>query len=248
MLKRALLTAAGFWLAVQGAAAVEIRVAVASNFSRVAELLAFRFEEQTNYHVTLIPGSTGKHYAQISNGAPFDLFLAADVERPELLEKGGLAVEDTRVTYAFGQLLLWSPTKDRVDSTGRVLRSGDFRNLAIANPDLAPYGQAAKDVLVSLELWEDLQDRLVRGESIGQAFQMVATGNADLGFISLSQIFDPSHPRSGGSYWAIPDKLYKPIEQQAVLLKDMGPAREFLEFLGSQEARRLIQQHGYKVP
>ncbi len=225
----------------------EIRAAVASNFAEAIQVLAGQFEAETGHRVTLIFGATGKHYAQISNGAPFDVFFAADEHRAERLEREGAAVPGSRFTYALGKLVLWSPRKGLVDSTGSVLRHGNFRYLAIANPRLAPYGRAAQEVLQTLGLWEALQGKMVRGENIGQAFQFIRSGNAELGFVALSQV---KRPGGGikGSWWEIPRKLYTPITQQAVLLKESEAARAFLGFVKSDAARKIIQSYGYDTP
>jgi len=229
------------------AEADELHVAVASNFRHTMDAAAGRFEQQSGHRVTLIPGSTGKHYAQIINSAPFDAFFAADAERPRRLEAEGRIVRGTRFTYALGKLVLWSPEKDRVDSAGRVLQSGSFSHLAIANPELAPYGAAARQVLQALGLWEALSGKLVRGENIGQTFQFVLSGNAQLGFVSRSQLAIPAR-NFGGSFWEPPQALYDRIEQQAVLLKDSTAGRDFMAFVQSDEARALIRTYGYDVP
>ena len=221
-----------------------IRVAVASNFSKPIEAIAARFEDHTGHRLILVFGSTGKHYAQIINGAPFELFLAADMQRPKLLEQQGIAIAGTRFTYARGRLVLWSPRNNYVDAEGKILESGEFRHLAIANPKLAPYGMAAQEVLESRGLWKSLQQRLVRGESIGQAYQFVGSGNAELGFVAYSQINQPNLINTG-SYWVIPQTLYEPIEQQVVLLKENTVARDFLSYMQKQEIKKLIFQYGY---
>ena len=236
------------WLTVGAAIAVEIQVAVASSFSRTAGTLATEFEKLTGTQVTLIPGSTGKHFSQITNGAPFDIFLAADEQHPAQLEDHGHAVRGTRFTYATGTLVLWSPVDGFVDDQGRVLEGNEFRHLGMAHPDLAPFGLAARETLESLGLWKRLQSRLVRGENVGQAFQFIASGNAELGFVSLSQITRPHTPTIAGSYWQVPRSLYRPIEQQAVLLRDSKAARDFLKFLEGDKARRVIHQDGYQTP
>ena len=224
-----------------------VTVAVASNFTGAMQEIALRFEEQTGHSIALSPGSTGKHYAQIVHGAPFDLFFAADSARPRKLEEGGQAVRDTRFTYAIGTLVLWSPDPGRVDPSGEVLGGGDFRFLAIANPDLAPYGRAARETLQALGLWSFLESRLVRGENIGQAFQFVHSGNAELGLVATSQVSRPGRPLTG-SGWTVPQDLYTPIEQQAVLLKDSRGGREFLAFIRGEEALRVIENYGYLAP
>jgi molybdate transport system substrate-binding protein len=223
-----------------------IRVAVASNFSEPIKAIAARYESHTGHRLLLVFGSTGKHYAQIKNGAPFELFLAADTSRPQLLEKQRIAIDGSRFTYARGRLVLWSPSNNYVDNKGIVLDSGEYRHLAIANPKLAPYGKAAQEVLESRGLWENLQRRMVRGESIGQTYQFVRSGNAELGFVAYSQINRPNHITTG-SYWVIPQTLYKPIEQQAVLLKENIVARDFMSFLQTQEVKTLIKRYGYGV-
>jgi len=227
--------------------AEEIRVAVASNFTDAITSIAARFEARTSHKVALIFGSTGKHYAQIRNGAPFDAFFAADRRRPEVLEQEGAAVPASRFTYALGKIVLWSPEAGYVDATGSVLDRGEFRHLAIANPGLAPYGKAAQEVLQARGLWDRLSRRLVRGENIGQAFQFVKSGNAELGFVAYSQLKRPNQPIEG-SFWNVPQALYTPIEQQAVLLKDSEAARGFLSFVRSDEALMIIRDYGYETP
>ena len=229
------------------ARAEEIRVAVASNFRQAFSAAALRFEEQSGHDVTLIAGSTGKHYAQILNGAPFDAFFAADAARPLRLESERRIVPGSRFTYAIGKLVLWSADQSLVDAGGNVLRSGSYRHLAIANPELAPYGVAARQVLQTLGLWDGLRDKLVRGENIGQAFQFVVTGNAELGFVARSQLETPGH-EFGGSAWEPPQALYDPIAQQAVLLRDSRAGRGFMAFMRGKEARALIRAYGYDVP
>ncbi len=224
--------------------AEEIRVAVASNFTAAIKEIAARFERQTAHRVTLVFGSTGKHYAQIVNGAPFDAFFAADVKRPRLLEQEGLGIRGSRFTYAVGKLILWSPKTPYVDNQGKVLDEGAFRYLALANPKLAPYGRAAREVLKKRGQWLLLQDRMVRGENIGQTFQFVKSGNAELGFVARSQITRPGQPTEG-SWWEIPRALYAPIEQQAILLQDSVAARAFLAFIRGQEALGVIEAYGY---
>jgi molybdate transport system substrate-binding protein len=226
------------------AAADEIRIAVASNFAGAIEQLAERFQTKTGHKVTLAFGSTGKHYAQIKNGAPFDAFFAADVERPELLEREGVALPGTRFTYAVGKLVLWSPQQAYVDTAGKVLGQGDFRHLALASPKLAPYGKAAQQVLLALGLWDSLQGRTVRGENIGQTFQFVKSGNAELGFVAYSQIKNPDGAMEG-SFWEVPQSLYEPIKQQGVLLKEGEVARAFMTFVKSEESLEIIRSFGY---
>jgi len=228
--------------------AADLHIAVATNFNRTATALARSFEQQNEHSVRLVFGSTGKHFAQITHGAPFEVFFAADERRPALLEKNGLAVPGTRFTYAQGRLVLWSPDAERVDTKGDVLINGDFRKLAIANPKLAPYGFAAREILQAHGLWKKLQPRLVRGENIGQTYQFIRTGNAQLGFIAAAQIFTDGNLPDTGSYWVPPQSLYTPVIQQAVLIKDTPAARAFIRFVKSDIARKIIQQHGYDTP
>ncbi|MEE8339927.1 MAG: molybdate ABC transporter substrate-binding protein [Xanthomonadales bacterium] len=225
----------------------EVRVAAASNFANAITAIAERFEADTAHKVTLIFGSTGKHYAQIINGAPYDVFFAADAARPELLEREGVALAGSRFTYALGKLVLWSPRPNYIDPDGRILDEGDFRHLAIANPRLAPYGEAARQVLQARGLWKERDKRVVRGENISQAFQFVASGNAELGFVAWSQVKHPGKAIKG-SYWSIPPSLYAPIEQQAVLLKDHQAARAFMLFVRGAQGARIIREHGYAIP
>lgn len=197
--------------------------------------------------MTLISGSTGKHNAQIRNGAPFDVFFAADAIRPERLERDGLTVVGTRTTYAVGRLVLWSARPRYVDAGGEVLRGDDFRHLAIANPKLAPYGRAAEEVLRAFGVWEEVSGRLVRGENVAQTLHFIQSGNAELGFVAYSQLRAMGQ-QADGSSWEIPRELYSPIEQQVVLLKDTSDARALLAFVQSEEARKIISDFGYALP
>jgi molybdate transport system substrate-binding protein len=226
--------------------AAEIRVAAASNFARAMISLASDFEENSGHKVKLVFGSTGKHYAQIHNGAPFDVFFAADIKRPRLLEQQGIAIAGSRFTYAKGKLILWSPMPNYVDSEGEVLRHGSFEHLAIANPNLAPYGRAAREVLKSRGLWDVMKQKSVRGENIAQAFQFVSSGNAELGFVAFSQVKNIDEPIEG-SYWEVPQSLYTPIEQQAVLLTDNEAGRSFISYIKSKPALKIISNHGYEI-
>lgn len=238
-------------------------MAVAANAAEAIETLADEFAQESDCRITLTIGSTGKLYAQILHGAPFDLFLAADEERPRLLVEEGLAVEDSRRTYAIGRLVLWSPDPT-VPIDADTLRNGSFRRLAIANPDLAPYGAAARDTLRDLGLWERLRSRIVVGENVGQAFAMTASGNAELGFVALASLSGRRRPGRGsdrqggdregsyrqGRYWEVPARLHQPIRQDAVLLRraeDNQAARAFLRFLGSPASRQAISAAGYRV-
>lgn len=219
-------------------------VAVAANFTAAAKDIEKTFETATGHDLVLSFGSTGKLYAQIIKGAPFDAFLAADATRPMKLETDGQAVADTRFTYAFGQIVVWSP-KDGVDVHSR-LSAGNYNKLAIANPKTAPYGAAAVQALEKLNLLEMAQGKLVQGDSIAQTHQFVSTGAADLGFVALAQVaLDGS-----GSKWAVPADLYAPIAQQAILLNkgaNNAATVAFLAFLKSPEALAIIKSYGYGV-
>jgi len=232
-------------------AADEIKVAVASNFYPAMKEIVSQYELKQsqsfeNHNIVLISGSSGKHYAQILNGAPFDIFFSADKVRPILLEKKGISETGSRFTYALGRLVLWSSLDGFIEKDEQ-LYSNDLRFLAIANPKIAPYGGAAREVLLSLNLWEDLQSKMARGENIAQTFQFVNSGNAKLGFISYSQLMNPSYPVVG-SFWEVPQSLYTPIEQQAVLLKKSSLAKDFLSFIESDESLNIISKYGYDLP
>lgn len=231
---------------VSQAQAEDVRVAVAANFAEPMGEIAKRFEETTGNRVVLSSGSTGKLYAQIIQGAPFDAFFAADAERPRLLEEAGKAVKGSRFTYAIGKILLWSVDPDLVDQEGKILSRGEFRRLSIANPRLAPYGKAAEEVLTGMGLWKALQPRLVQGENISQAFHFVFTGNAELGFVAASQVLHPKEPK-GGSYWEPPTETYSPIEQQAVLLGESPVAQAFMEYCRTKEVGDLLRSYGYLI-
>lgn len=220
-----------------------LNVAVASNFTRTADELALAFDAETGIDISYIPGSTGKLYAQIINGAPFDVLLAADEERPRLLEESGHAVKGSRFTYAIGALALWSP---ELADCRAALAAGSFEHFALANPLTAPYGRAAQEFLVAEGLWEGVEGRAVYGENIAQTLQFVATGNASLGLVSRSQILD-AVPQEGGCTWAVPADRHAPIEQQAVVL-DSGDERAllFTDFLQTLQARKIIERHGYE--
>ncbi|MBU2873298.1 molybdate ABC transporter substrate-binding protein [Marinobacter salexigens] len=228
--------------------AADVRIAVAANFTDTTRNLIVAFHEATGLEAVASYGSTGKLYAQIDNGAPFDVFLAADTRRPELLEENGQGVASTRFTYARGKLALWSPTPDTFEDPKIWLKSGDFARLAIANPKTAPYGLAAQEVLTKLDLWEPLQDRLVRGDSIAQTFQFVATTNAQSGFVALSQV--RAWDSQDGSLWMIPQSYYSPINQQAILLtrsESNRAAHQWIEFLRSDTAKNIIEEFGYET-
>jgi molybdate transport system substrate-binding protein len=232
------------------ARAGEATVAVAANFAEVIEEIETMFEAASDHTLRVTTGSTGKLYAQIKQGAPFDMLLAADQARPKRLEAEGDAVPGSRFTYAIGQLTLWSCDAERIGADGRaVLKAGDFDHLAIANPDLAPYGLAAKQALQHFGLWDPLQPKLVMGQNIGQTFSMVATGNAQLGLVSKSYAVSARN-ETPGSRWDVPAEAHDPIRQDAIILKraaDNPAARAFTDFLRSDAARDMISRFGYAV-
>jgi molybdate transport system substrate-binding protein len=246
MLRTLLVSVIASIVATSPAIADEIRVAVASNFRYAIEDLAPRFEQATGHDVTLIFGSTGKHFAQIQNGAPFDIFLAADELRPRMLEEDELVVSGSRFVYAIGKLVLWSADPKATVDRAR-LTTGDYRFLAVANPTLAPYGRAARQTMRKLEVWETAYPRIVRGENVAQAYQYVVTGNADLGLVALAQIRIPGAGHSG-SHWEVPRTFYDPIRQQAVLLKDTPATRAFATFLREDATMTILRSYGYDLP
>lgn len=224
-----------------------VQVAVAANFTAPMQQIAAEFERDTGHRALLSFGSTGKFYAQIKNGAPFQVLLSADDETPARLEQEGLGVAGTRFTYAIGTLVLWSARDDFVDAAGEVLKKNAFQHLAIANPRLAPYGVAAVQVLDRLGLHAALKPRLVQGENIGQAYQFVASGNAELGFVALSQVMKDGRI-TGGSAWIVPAGLHAPIRQDAVMLapgKNSAAAQALMKYLRQPRARAIIKAYGY---
>jgi len=233
------------------ASAGEATVAVAANFAEVAHHLQADFDRDTGNTIKVIIGSTGSLYAQIKNGAPFDVMLAADQRRPKLLEQDGSAVTGSRFTYAVGRLTLWSAKAGVVDfrNGARTLMAGNFSKLAMADPKLAPYGAAARQTLVAMHLYDAVRPKIVTAANIAQTFSMVQTGNADLGFVALSYVISKRN-KTPGSHWEVPQHLYKPIRQDAVLLaraKQNETARAFLEYLRSPRGIETIQQFGYLV-
>lgn len=229
------------------ALAAETRVAVAANFSEPAKEIAALFEAETGHRASLSFGASGQFMAQITQGAPFEVFLSADDERPRKAEADGWAVAGTRFTYATGRLVLWSRTPGLVDGRGAVLRQGRFDKIAIADPQTAPYGRAAVETMRKLGVEDRLAGRLVTGMSIAQAYQFVDTGAAEVGFVALSQVIGHQE----GSRWLVPEALHSPIVQQAVLLKrgeDNPAAAEFLRFLKGPKAKAVIRRYGYKAP
>jgi molybdate transport system substrate-binding protein len=236
-------------LATISAQADEVSVAVAANFTLPAQKIAAAFEQETGHKALLSFGSTGKFYAQIKNGAPFQVLLSADDETPERLEKEGYATQGSRFTYAIGNLVLWSNKPALVDNKGEVLNTGAFEKIAIADPKLAPYGSAAIETMTKLGLIQSLQRKIVKGENISQAYQFVLTENAELGFVALSQVYAEGKVTQG-SAWIVPAHLHQPIKQDAVLLntgKDSPAAKAFVNYLKSGKAKALIKSFGYEL-
>ena len=233
---------------VKTVSAEEVRVAVAANFQSTLKKIATHFERDTGHTTLISSGSSGKFYAQIKHGAPFDVFFSADVTRPQLLEKEGLAAPGSRFTYALGRLSLWSSDPHMLKDDGaKVLSSSKFEHLAIANPKTAPYGTAAKQTLVRLGLWNILKDRIVQGENIGQTFHFVFSNNAQLGFVSHAQVIDPKI-NGAGSSWNVPEEFHEPLRQQAVLLihgQHNQAAKAFLDYVKGPKTRTIIIQSGY---
>ena len=227
----------------------EVQVAVAANFTAPMQALARQFEQATGHRVVVSFGATGQLYAQIQHGAPFELFFSADASTPQKLEQEGLAVAGSRFTYAIGSLVLWSAREGYLDGTDAVLRAGRFRHLAIADPQTAPYGQAAVQTLQQLGLSDALQGKLVVGQSIGKALHFVSTGNAELGFVALSQVYQDGQ-LSSGSAWRVPAELHDPIRQDALMLKrgrDNPVAAALVEYLQGAQAAAIIQSYGYQL-
>jgi len=226
----------------------EVQVAVAANFSGAAQKIAAQFEKDTGHVVKLSFGATGKFYAQIEAGAPFDVLVAADQATPGKLVTEGKAVPATLHTYAIGRLVLWSADPALVDANGDVLKSDKWKHLSVADAKLAPYGQAARETLASLKLADAVQPRVVTAENIGQALQFVQSGNAELGFVALGQVQPPDGSKAAGSMWVVPAGLYAPIRQDAVVIagtKVGKAATQFVDYLASDKAREVIKAYGY---
>ena len=240
------LTALAFGSAAAPALAAETQVAVAANFTEPAKEIAAAFAQATGHKAILSFGSSGQFYTQIAHGAPYEVFLSADAERPLKAEQEGLGVPKTRFTYAVGRLVLYSKTPGLVDNRGAVLKSGKFEKLSIADPAAAPYGAAAVQTLQRLGLYDQLKPKIVQGTSITQAYQFVASGAAELGFVALSQVVN----EQGGSRWLVPAANHEPIDQQAILLVtgEKNPAAAaFLKFLKSPQAVAIIKRYGYEA-
>lgn len=238
----------GFWIGV--AEAQSVTAAVASNFLKPFRQIAAKFETETGHSVRIVSGSTGKLYAQIVHGAPFDIFLSADTQRPALLEQKKHAVPGTRFTYARGRLALWSADPQRIQTNGKhALMQGSLKHLALANPKTAPYGRAAREVLQNLKLWNRYASRIVRGENVSQTLQFVATGNAELGFVALSQVLSLG-PELQGSHWQVPENLHMPVRQDAVVCthgQNNAAARFLIQFLKGPASLKIIRQFGYTL-
>ncbi len=231
-------------LAVQAA---EVQVAVAANFTAPMQKIAAEFEKDTGHKALISFGATGKLYAQIKNGAPFQVFLAADDKTPARLEAEGDTVPDSRFTYAIGKLVLWSAKPGYVDDQGKVLKKGSFKHLAIASPKTAPYGAAAVETLTKLGLLDSIQPKLVTGENISQTYQFIVTENAELGFVALSQVMVDGQLTSGSS-WIVPADLHQLIRQDAVILakgQDQPAAQALVDYLKSEKAKAIIESYGY---
>jgi len=228
------------------ALAADTQVAVAANFTEPAKEIAAAFTAATGHKAILSFGSSGQFYAQMAHGAPYEVFLSADADRPKAAERDGLGVPSTRVTYAIGRLVLYSKTPGLVDDGGAVLKSGKFAKLSIADPGAAPYGAAAVQTMQALGVYAQVKPKLVQGSSINQAYQFVASGAADLGFVALSQVIN----EPGGSRWLVPASDHRPIDQQAILLftgQKNPAAAAFLKFLKSPQAVAIIKRYGYEV-
>jgi len=222
-----------------------LTVAVAANFAETLESIVAGFEQAHPHSVVLVRGSSGRHYAQIVNGAPFDLFFSADSVRVQQLVVDQLVSPGQTMTYAIGQLVLWSPASEPGTDIALQLQGARFKRLSMANPRLAPYGQAALEVLQGLDLTGVIKtQQIVRGVNVAQAYQFIATGNAELGFVALSQVVQ--EPLS--QYWRVPQELYTPIKQELAVLKDSIASKAFLDYLASSEARALILLQGYQLP
>ncbi|WP_028633394.1 molybdate ABC transporter substrate-binding protein [Pseudomonas parafulva] len=244
-----LVTALAGLFALNAAWADEVQVAVAANFTAPIQAIAQDFEKDTGHKLVAAYGATGQFYAQIKNGAPFEVFLSADDSTPAKLEEEKAIVPGSRFTYAIGTLALWSAQPGYVDAKGDVLQKNQFKHLSIANPKTAPYGLAATQVLAKLNLTEATKPKLVEGQNITQAFQFVSTGNAELGFVALSQIYKDGKVQNG-SAWIVPASMHDPIRQDAVILekgKDNPAAKALVDYLKGPKAAAVIKSYGYEI-
>jgi molybdate transport system substrate-binding protein len=231
------------------ALAEQVQVAVAANFTAPLQAIAAEFEKDTGHSVVASFGATGQLYAQIQHGAPFEVLLSADESTPAKLDSEGLGVSGSRFTYAVGSLVLWSATPGYLDGSDAVLKANQYRHLAIADPKTAPYGLAATQVLDKLDLTEAVQGKLVTGQSIAKALHFIATGNAELGFVALSQVYQDGQ-LSSGSAWIVPAELHSPIKQDALILKkgEHNPAAAaFMVYMKSEKAAAIIKSYGYTL-
>jgi molybdate transport system substrate-binding protein len=236
--------------AIGTARADEVQVAVAANFTGPMQVIANLFERDTGHKVVAAYGATGKFYAQITNGAPFEVLLAADDETPKKLAGAGQAVSGSAFTYAIGKLVLWSADPKRVDAKGEVLKKGGFRHLAIANPKTAPYGAAAVQAMTKLGVIDSVRPLFVQGENIAQTHQFISTGAAEMGFVAYSQVIRNDRIGSG-SGWIVPASMHDPIRQDAVVLakgKDKPAAAALLDYLKGDKAKAVIRSFGYDLP
>jgi molybdate transport system substrate-binding protein len=252
MRKLALVLIAPFGAGVMPALSAELHLAVAANFSAPLQRLAPMFEQASGNKLVISAGASGQLYTQIKQGAPFDVFLSADTDKPRQLESEGLAVPGSRFIYAVGTLVLWSPKPDLVDDDGKILKTMSYHFIGVANPQTAPYGTAAQQVLTQLGLWDRLnqEHRIVIGENITQAWQFAATGNADLAFVALSQVLGEGDAISGSS-WRVPQSMYEPIEQGAVIIAsthEKAAATAFATWLRTDPAvLAAIRAAGYRT-
>lgn len=241
---------ASLFLTCASSFAAEVQVAAAANFSAPVKKIAADFEKETGHKAVIVTGSTGAFYAQIKNGAPFEILLAADNETPIKMEKEGSAVAGSHFTYAIGKLVLWSAKPGLVDDKGEVLKKGGFEHLAIGNPKVAPYGAAAVETLKKLGLFDTLSAKFVQGENITQVYQYVASSNAELGFVALSQVWQDGKLSVPGSAWIVPAQQYSELRQDAILLekgKHNVAADAFLKYLKGDKARAIIKSYGYDL-
>ena len=243
---------AAFTLPVCSAWAETTLVAVAADFTKPMAEIAAEFQKATGHEAKLSFGSSGKAFAQIQSGAPFEVYLSASEKYPVELEKAGLVVPGSRFVYAIGKLVLWSATQGLVDDKGEILKTGNFKHIALADPTHAPYGVVAEQAMTSLGVLDKLRPLFVMGENISQTFQFVSTGNAELGFVALAQVIDLQTGKIGsGSGWLIPDELHGPFNQTAVLLQtgaENPAALALVDFLKSPTARAVIKKYGFGSP
>ena len=242
------LCAYGIFVVAANAQAAEIKVAVASNLANTLKEIAVEFQRDTGHQLAITPGATGKFYAQISHGAPFDVFLSADDETPRKLAQEGKAIAASQFTYALGRLALWSPSPDLVDKNADILKTDKFKYIAIANAKVAPYGQAAVQTMQKLGVLSKIEPRVVQGESIAQTFQFVSTGNAQLGFVALSQIFENGKIKTG-SAWIVPEEMHEQLKQDAVVLqscKNTSACQALMDYLKSEKIKKMMSSYGYK--